>query len=77
MLDTETDLVHFFRKTKDNKPYQSLSLNVGVLTNDLHTEQEIIDQNTGERLLGFKFQFKTKSGKKKGKQLTVLPESPE
>ena len=21
MLDTETDLVHFFRKSKDNKPY--------------------------------------------------------
>lgn len=74
MLDTETDLVHFFRKSKDNKPYQSLTLNKGVLSDDLHLDSDIIDEATGERQPGFKFQFMTKNGKKKGNQMTVVPE---
>ena len=74
MVDTDTDLVHFFKKTSDNKPYQSLSLNNGELTDDINVDTDIIDEATGQRLPGFKFQFKTKKGKKKGKLLTVVPE---
>ena len=74
MVDADTDLVHFFKKTSDNKPYQSLSLNNGELTDDINVDTDIIDEATGQRLHGFKFQFKTKKGKKKGKLLTVVPE---
>ena len=75
MLDTETEIVHFFKKATSNKPYQSQELNNGVLTDDLNKETEIIDEETGERQPGFKFQFMSKNGKKKkGKQLTVIPE---
>ena len=42
MLDTETDLVHFFRKSSDSKPYQSLSLNGGVLTED--NDSDVVDE---------------------------------
>ena len=74
MVDTDTDLVHFFKHSNDNKPYQSLSLNNGELSDDLHVDTDIIDEATGQRLPGFKFQFRTKKGKKKGKLLTVVPE---
>ena len=74
MVDTDTDLVHFFRKTNDNKPYQSLSLNNGELSDDLHVDTDIIDETTGQHQPGFKFQFRTKKGKKKGKLMTVVPE---
>ena len=47
MLDTESDLVHFFKKSKDHKPYKSLSLKDGVLEDDLSTETDIIDEATG------------------------------
>ena len=73
MLDTEADLVHFFRKTKDHKPYKTLSLKDGQLSDDLHLESDVIDEETGERQPGFKFQFMSK-GKKKGDQMTVIPE---
>ena len=53
MLDTETDIVHFFRTSKDNKPYQSMSTQGGVLNHD--TETDIIDEVTGERQPAFKF----------------------
>ena len=72
MLDTDTDLVHFFRKSNDSKPYQSLSLNGGVLTDD--SDSDVVDEQTGERMTTFKFQFMNKKGKKKGSQLTVVPE---
>ncbi len=49
MLDTELDLVHFFKKTIDHKPYQTLSLNYGVLSDDLHLDTDIIDEATGQR----------------------------
>ena len=74
MVDTDTDLVHFFKNSNDNKPYQSLSLNNGELSDDLNVDTDIIDEATGQRLPGFKFQFRTKKGKKKGKLLTVVPE---
>lgn len=73
MLDSGTDLVHFFKKTSDSKPYQSLSLNGGILSDDLHLESEIVDEETGEHMPGFKFQF-VKKGKKKGNVMTVIPE---
>ena len=76
MLDTESHFVHFFRKTNDVKPYQTLPLTGGILMDDLHLESDIIDQETGQRQPGFKFQFMSK-GKKKGKELTVIPEQPE
>lgn len=47
----------------------------GILKDDLHLETEIIDQETGQPLPGFKFQFMQK-GKKKGKEMVVLPEEP-
>ena len=72
MLDTETDLVHFFRKSSDSEPYQSLSLNGGVLTDD--NDSDVVDEQTGQRLPTFKFQFMNKKGAKKGSQLTVVPE---
>ena len=74
MLDTELDLVHFFKNTKDHKPYQTLSLNYGVLSDDLHLDTDIIDEATGQRQPGFKFQFMSTKAKKKGKQMTVIPE---
>jgi len=74
MLDSETDLVHFFRKSSDSKPYQSLTLNGGILSDDLHLESDIVDEATGERMPGFKFQFVNKKGKKKGNVMTVVPE---
>ena len=49
MLDTEADLVHFFRKTKDHKPYKTLSLKDGQLSDDLHLESDVIDEETGEK----------------------------
>ena len=55
MLDTELELVHFFKKSVDNKPYQTMSLNYGVLSDDLHLETDIIDEDTGQRQPGFKF----------------------
>ena len=67
MLDTGADLVHFFKKSTDTKPYQSLSLNNGELSDNLHLESDVIDETTGERQPGFKFQFKSSKGKKKGK----------
>ena len=42
MLDTENDLVHFFKKASDSKPYQSLPLNGGILSEDV--ESDIIDE---------------------------------
>jgi hypothetical protein len=38
------------------------------------TDTDIIDETTGERMPGFKFQFINKKGKKKGNLLTVVPE---
>ena len=35
MVDTQMDIVHFYRKANDLKPYQSLSLNHGFLLSDL------------------------------------------
>lgn len=75
MLDTDCDVVHFFKNTTDNKPYQSYSLNHGVLTDNLSEEDtDIVDEETGQRMPGFKFQFKSSKGKKKGKEMTVIPE---
>lgn len=54
MLDTDCDVVHFFKNTTDSKPYQSYSLNHGVLT-DLHQDTDIVDEATGQRMPGFKF----------------------
>ena len=42
MLDTDTDLVHFFRKSSDSKPYQSLTLNGGEISDDV--DSDIIDE---------------------------------
>ena len=64
MLDTEKGLVHFFRKASNTKPYESLPLNGGVLSDDV--ESDIIDEQSGERMPAFKFQFMNKKGKKKG-----------
>ena len=77
MLDTELELVHFFKKSVDNKPYQTMSLNYGVLSDDLHLDTDIIDEVTGDRQPGFKFQFMSVKGKKKGTQMTVIPEQKE
>ena len=77
MLDTEANLCHFSRKSFDIKPYQTLSISNGVLSDDLHAETDVVNEETGQRMPGFKFQFMTKNGKKKGKQLTVVPEQPE
>ena len=47
MLDTDVDLVHFFRKTNDHKPYKTLPLRDGRLSDDLHLESDVIDAETG------------------------------
>jgi len=65
-------LVHFFRKSSDNKPSKSLSLMAGVITNDV--QAEIVDESSGQHLPSFKFQFKASNGKNKGSELIVLPE---
>lgn len=40
------DIVHFYRKTVDNKPYQSLSLNHGfILIDPLTSIKEQEDQH--------------------------------
>ena len=74
MCDTEQHVVHFFRKSSDHKPHQTFSLAGGILNNDLHLETDIVDEMTGQRQPGFKFQFMNTKGKKKGKELIVLPE---
>ena len=74
MVDTDAHLVHFFPKSSATKPSKSLNLMAGVLTNDL--QADIVDETTGQRLPTFKFQFMSK-GKKKGKELIVLPEQAE
>lgn len=66
-------MVHFFKKMNDKKPYQSLSLSHGQLTQE--ETEVIIDEETGEECKHFKFQFMSSNGKKKkGKLMTVLPE---
>ena len=77
MLDTELSMVHFFKKTTDSKPYQTLSLDNGDLNSDGLEDTQIVDETTGQKIPGFKFQFKTSKGKKKGKEMTVIPEQPE
>ena len=47
VLDTESHLVHFFKKKCNTKPYQTLSLNYGVATNDANNEQVIVDKSLG------------------------------
>lgn len=71
MVDTDAHLAHFFRKSSDHKPSKSLALMGGVLTKDL--QADIVDETTGEHVPSFKFQFMSK-GKKKGKELIVIPE---
>ena len=78
VLDTESDLVHFFKKTNQTKPYQTLQLYYGVVMNDMNNEQVIVDKVTGKAQNGFRFQFMQSNGKKKkGKLMTVIPEEPE
>ena len=48
-----------------------------MLNNDLHLETDIVDEVSGQRQPGFKFQFMNSKGKKKGKELIVLPEQAE
>ena len=48
-----------------------------MLNNDLHLETDIVDEMSGQRQPGFKFQFMNSKGKKKGKELIVLPEQAE
>ena len=55
MLDTEANLVHFFRKSFDIKPYQTLALQNGTLSDDLHAETDVVNEETGQRMPGFKF----------------------
>ena len=55
VLDTESDLVHFFKKTNQTKPYQTLSLYYGVVMNDMNNEQVIIDKANGKTETGFRF----------------------
>ena len=55
VLDTESDLVHFFKKTNQTKPYQTLSLFYGVVMNDMNNEQIIIDKASGKTETGFRF----------------------
>ena len=38
VLDTESHLVHFFKKNNQTKPYQTLSLQYGVVMNDMNNE---------------------------------------
>ena len=72
MVDTDAHLAHFFRTSKDHKPSKTLSLMGGVLTSDL--QADIVDETTGQHIPSFKFQFMSSNGKKKGKELIVLPE---
>ena len=48
MLDTDANLVHFFKKANDKKPYQTLSLAFGQIVKD--DSEKIIDEGTGEEI---------------------------
>ena len=63
VLDTERDLVHFFRTARDNKPFQTLPLAYGRI--DLNVDSYIVDEQTCQQQPAFKFQFMTNKGKKK------------
>ena len=80
VLDTESDLVLFFKKANDTKPQEALSLGYGFMLENqggLDSEQIIVDQTTGEQQPGFKFQFMSSNGKKKkGKPMLVIAENP-
>ena len=58
VLDTESHLVHFFKKNNQTKPYQTLSLQYGVVDQEEPSSQE-------KALISFKFQFMQSNGKKK------------
>ena len=47
VLDSESDLVHFFKKTNQTKPYQTLSLYSGIVMNDMNNEQKVVEKITG------------------------------
>ena len=77
MTDTEQYVVHFFKKSNDHKPYKTYSLASGILNNDDDLETDIVDEESGQRLPGFKFQFMSSKGKKKAQEYIVLPEQVE
>ena len=55
MLDTETDLVHFFKKTKDLKPFQNLPLSNGILSDEDQVDIGIGEANGEPFAQSFKF----------------------
>ena len=48
VLDSESDLVHFFKKTNQTKPYQTLSLYSGIVMNDMNNEQHVVEKISGK-----------------------------
>ena len=75
MLDTESNLVHFFKKENATHPYKTRTLRNGILKTDKANAPRVMDRKTNTQRQTFRVQFMRSDAKTAKDPLYVVPQN--